>query len=411
MAARSRLVIFLCLVVASHTVLSEKVLKRVIKSTPTANSLARVKSVTITADGKTLTSSNDSNFGVRGNPVQNADVSAKIISSTTASQLLASPSSPTSTTTSAPSKDSEVSLVTQSPTPLKALTNSEKDVSTQESTSRINATITSAADQLSTSSSTSTTAWSTPTWPTDRPSKTISSSSSAAEQDTMSVASSQHHHQASLHESLYSNSGDYLRRQSSYTESSTKGGSARIKFQEQNNWFYPKQLRAQTGGLKGVARYDTKTVVIPTTTTTTPRPEPIIQQDYYYPEQIVEAAPAGMAEPFAFQFKTSDQSGNGQYRTEESDKDGTVRGSYGYTDAAGIYRHVEYVADANGFRATIKSNEPGLTEAMPASVHMTHSGTQSARAEVEPTWQSAPSGNLASFESAHKPERLQLSRF
>lgn len=73
------------------------------------------------------------------------------------------------------------------------------------------------------------------------------------------------------------------------------------------------------------------------------------------------AAPMGTAEPFAFDYKIADNYGNGQYRKEESNEDGAVRGTYGYMDAGGIYRHVEYVADENGFRAKIKSNEPGLS--------------------------------------------------
>lgn len=95
------------------------------------------------------------------------------------------------------------------------------------------------------------------------------------------------------------------------------------------------------------------------------------QQSEQYVEQAVEgAAPPGQAEPFAFDFKTQDQSGNGQYRKEESDKNGVVRGSYGYW-SDGIYRQVNYVADENGFRAQIQSNEPGMkkdAESSPASV-------------------------------------------
>lgn len=44
-----------------------------------------------------------------------------------------------------------------------------------------------------------------------------------------------------------------------------------------------------------------------------------------------------------------------------------MRGSYGYTDAWGLYRIVDYVADANGFRATIRTNEPGLVEKNPVT--------------------------------------------
>ena len=45
-----------------------------------------------------------------------------------------------------------------------------------------------------------------------------------------------------------------------------------------------------------------------------------------------------------------------------------MRGSYGYRDASGVYRIVEYVADASGFKATIKSNEPGIGNAQAANI-------------------------------------------
>lgn len=49
-----------------------------------------------------------------------------------------------------------------------------------------------------------------------------------------------------------------------------------------------------------------------------------------------------------------------QYRKETSDGQGRVEGSYGFIDDNGIYREVYYVADKeNGFRAEIKTNEPG----------------------------------------------------
>lgn len=85
--------------------------------------------------------------------------------------------------------------------------------------------------------------------------------------------------------------------------------------------------------------------------------EQAVQQRELY---VDAPAPLGMAEPFAFDFKHQDESGNGQYRHEESDKNGVVHGSYGYREAGGQYRHVDYVADRDGFRAKIRSNEPGL---------------------------------------------------
>ncbi|XP_015793852.1 cuticle protein 16.8-like [Tetranychus urticae] len=65
-------------------------------------------------------------------------------------------------------------------------------------------------------------------------------------------------------------------------------------------------------------------------------------------------------EPYAFGYNVKDDFGNNQYRKEEAGNDGVVKGSYGYTDAAGLYRVVEYIADRLGFRTKIRSNEPGL---------------------------------------------------
>ncbi|XP_015906908.1 cuticle protein 10.9 [Parasteatoda tepidariorum] len=59
-----------------------------------------------------------------------------------------------------------------------------------------------------------------------------------------------------------------------------------------------------------------------------------------------------------------------QSRKESSDGKGNVQGSYGYTDAHGIYRQVDYVADAYGFRANVKTNEPGTDNQNPADVQV-----------------------------------------
>ena len=49
-----------------------------------------------------------------------------------------------------------------------------------------------------------------------------------------------------------------------------------------------------------------------------------------------------------------------QFRNEEKTLDGNVKGSYGYKDANGIYRMVNYYSDASGFHAKVFSNEPGV---------------------------------------------------
>lgn len=74
--------------------------------------------------------------------------------------------------------------------------------------------------------------------------------------------------------------------------------------------------------------------------------------------------------PYGFGYDVHDGHGNHQYRHEKGLGHHEVKGSYGYKDAHGIHRHVDYVADKHGFRAHIKTNEPGTAPKDPAAVHM-----------------------------------------
>nr|ACD11884.1 hypothetical protein [Isometrus maculatus] len=57
------------------------------------------------------------------------------------------------------------------------------------------------------------------------------------------------------------------------------------------------------------------------------------------------------------------------FRRESGDAAGNKVGSYGLSVADGRHRVVNYVADAAGFRADVKTNEPGVDAAKdPASV-------------------------------------------
>lgn len=84
--------------------------------------------------------------------------------------------------------------------------------------------------------------------------------------------------------------------------------------------------------------------------------------------QYQEPPPAW--QPYSFGYSINDGYGNEQSREEKSDANGHKRGSYGYTDAYGIYRKVDYIADEHGFRASISTNEPGTGGSDPADVHM-----------------------------------------
>lgn len=72
--------------------------------------------------------------------------------------------------------------------------------------------------------------------------------------------------------------------------------------------------------------------------------------------------------PYNFIFNHNDGLGTMQHREEKKDEDGVVRGSYGYRDAWGNYRHVSYEAGKNGFKAVVRTNEPGVKNRNSADV-------------------------------------------
>ncbi|PRD33623.1 UNVERIFIED_CONTAM: Cuticle protein 16.8 [Trichonephila clavipes] len=74
-------------------------------------------------------------------------------------------------------------------------------------------------------------------------------------------------------------------------------------------------------------------------------------------------------QPYGFGYEIKDHLGNQQYRKEHSDGKKVI-GSYGYTDAHGIHRLVDYVADEHGFRAKVRTNEPGTANQDPANVRI-----------------------------------------
>ncbi|XP_050043580.1 uncharacterized protein [Dermacentor andersoni] len=68
---------------------------------------------------------------------------------------------------------------------------------------------------------------------------------------------------------------------------------------------------------------------------------------------------ASPPQPYSFGYDNVDEYGNRQFRSEQGDSNNAKTGSYGYRDVNGLYRRVNYVADVNGFRATVDTNEPG----------------------------------------------------
>ncbi|GIY38766.1 uncharacterized protein CEXT_272411 [Caerostris extrusa] len=79
---------------------------------------------------------------------------------------------------------------------------------------------------------------------------------------------------------------------------------------------------------------------------------------------------------YKFGYEIKDHHGP-QHRHEHGDGYGNVQGSYDFSDHRGIHRQVQYVADHHGFRAKVKTNEPGTANQDPAHVHI-HSNTHHA---------------------------------
>ncbi|KAH7961493.1 cuticle protein 10.9-like [Rhipicephalus sanguineus] len=72
------------------------------------------------------------------------------------------------------------------------------------------------------------------------------------------------------------------------------------------------------------------------------------RQEQYYPPQ-----------PYSFGYDNVDEYGTKSFHKEQGDASNTKTGTYGYSDANGIFRQVKYIADAGGFRAKVDTNEPG----------------------------------------------------
>ncbi|XP_035231571.1 cuticle protein 16.8-like [Stegodyphus dumicola] len=74
---------------------------------------------------------------------------------------------------------------------------------------------------------------------------------------------------------------------------------------------------------------------------------------------VISPFSPNLLKPYEFGYQSVDEVGTNQHRQETSDGN-SVKGSYGYLDPLGVYRTVRYTADADGYRAVINTNEPGM---------------------------------------------------
>ena len=76
-----------------------------------------------------------------------------------------------------------------------------------------------------------------------------------------------------------------------------------------------------------------------------------------------QAEPVAAPSPYSFGYEAE-----GSARQESADASGKVSGSYKVVNEDGSIRLVKYIADENGFRADIDTNEPGTKSDNPADV-------------------------------------------
>ncbi|GBM74286.1 hypothetical protein AVEN_20297-1 [Araneus ventricosus] len=108
--------------------------------------------------------------------------------------------------------------------------------------------------------------------------------------------------------------------------------------------------------------------------------------------------------PYSFNYAAPSEDGGSSSHQESGDGNGRVTGSYSLSNLEGHSRTVDYIADEAGFRATIRTNEPGTANINPADVVMESSaeanpisyslGTAAAPATrvISPAAPAAPAG-------------------
>lgn len=84
---------------------------------------------------------------------------------------------------------------------------------------------------------------------------------------------------------------------------------------------------------------------------------------------------------FVFHYHIIDKHGAKNYRTSKGSSKGKEVGSYGFKDSDGRMRVIDYVADNSGFKANIRSNEPGIGE--PDSADAIFNGKDSGKISVK----------------------------
>ncbi|XP_055939936.1 uncharacterized protein LOC129969398 [Argiope bruennichi] len=105
--------------------------------------------------------------------------------------------------------------------------------------------------------------------------------------------------------------------------------------------------------------------------------------------------------PFTFGYRFTDDYGTMQAREEKTDPNGSKTGSYSFVDASGNYRRVDYVADVHGFRATVRTNEPGIFPENPAHVRVSIDNSKNLDLPIQQSIKNSPQLEYSSHILSH----------
>ncbi|RWS27487.1 cuticle protein 10.9-like protein [Leptotrombidium deliense] len=133
-----------------------------------------------------------------------------------------------------------------------------------------------------------------------------------------------------------------------------------------------------------------------------PVPAPLPEPDAQIAQQVESYGPA---KPYAFEYAADGLDGKSS-RKESSDGQ-QVTGQYTLEGPGGINRVVNYIADENGFRASILTNEPGTESKSPAATNLKSS--QLPAEEIAMKY--GPKEPLKQKFVAHSYEALPLKTF
>ncbi|CAN7996841.1 unnamed protein product, partial [Ixodes pacificus] len=127
-------------------------------------------------------------------------------------------------------------------------------------------------------------------------------------------------------------------------------------------------------------------------------------------QAVQEAKPVRIPQPYSYSFDNTDDFGTRLTRQETGDENNGKVGSYSYVDPNGVTRTVKYVADQDGFRVKIETNEPGTRTSSPANAPYESSWVAPPNPAPERTAERIPASAKPAYQSPVPVQALQNAR-